>query len=91
MLSHDPSPWKGEHYIAVSKEVPGVKTEKLSGTYRTKAFEGPYKNVPKWTKEMEEYIFSKGKKMEKLYFFYTTCPKCYKYYGKNPVIAFAQI
>ncbi len=26
---------------------------------------------------------SKGKTMKKIYFFYTTCPKCAKYFGKK--------
>ena len=26
-----------------------------------------------------------------LYFFYTTCPKCAKYYGKNYVVLVAQV
>jgi hypothetical protein len=29
--------------------------------------------------------------MEKLYFFYTTCPKCAQVYGKNYVVLLAKI
>lgn len=91
LLSHDQSPWRGVHYQAVTKEVPGMETERLSGTYLTKVFEGPYKNAGKWVKEAEEYVKSQGKELKKLYFFYTTCPKCLKHYGKNYVVAFAQV
>ena len=30
-------------------------------------------------------------KAENIYFFYTTCPKCSKYYGENYVVAVAKI
>ncbi len=91
ILSHDSSPWTGEHYFAVTKDVEGEEMVRLSGTYLTKVFEGPYRNVGKWVKEMEQYVKGKDKDMKKLYFFYTTCPKCQKHYGKNYVVAFAQV
>ena len=40
---------------------------------------------------MTEYVQAKGKTMKKLYFSYTTCPKCAKVYGKNYVVLFGQI
>ncbi|MFC1615897.1 hydrolase [Patescibacteria group bacterium] len=91
MLSHDPSMWKGEHFFAVKDKVSGQKNVKLSGTYLTKVFEGPFKEAGKWVKEMEKFVESKDKKMKKLYFFYTTCPKCGKHYGKNYVVGFGQV
>ena len=91
MLAYDPSPWTNEQYIAVSKEVPEMENVGISGTFLTKVFEGPYKDARKWVTEMKNYVESKGKHMEKLYFFYTTCPKCAEVYGKNYVVGFAQI
>jgi len=91
ILSHDPSAWKGEHYFSVSREVPGQEMVHLTGDYLTKVFEGPYKKAPKWEKEMETFVKEEGKSMKKLYFFYTTCPKCAKYYGKNYVVVVAEI
>lgn len=91
LLSHDPSPWKGEHYMEVTKDVPNAEMVKLSGTYLTKVFEGPYKDAGKWVKEMEKFVESKDKKIKKLYFFYTTCPKCAKTLGENYTIGFAEI
>ena len=78
-------------YIAVNKEVPGAQMKTISGTFLSRVFEGPYSNSGKWAKEMEEYVKKKGKKMEKLYFSYTTCPNCSKAYGKNYVVLFAKI
>jgi hypothetical protein len=91
MLTDENSPWGADIYIDVAKTVPATQMAKLSGTYLTKVFEGPYQNTGRWAKEMAEYVKSKGKNLNKLYFSYTTCPKCAKAYGKNYVVLFAQI
>jgi hypothetical protein len=91
MLAYDPSPWKSELYMTVTKEVPGAKNVKLSGTYLTQVFDGPYNAVPNWIKEINAYVASKNKKIKKYYFYYTTCPKCAKKYGHNYVVAFTEV
>lgn len=91
MLTDEKSLWGADIYIDVSKNVPGAQMAKLSGTFLTKVFEGPYQNAGKWAQEMKEYVKSKDKDLKKIYFSYTTCPKCAKEYGKNYVVLFAQI
>ncbi|MGD9129500.1 MAG: hypothetical protein PVJ09_03380 [Candidatus Woesebacteria bacterium] len=91
LLSYDPSAWRGEHFMSVTKHVPNAENVTISGTFLTKVFEGPYKEAKNWVKATEDYVKSKGKKLKKLYFFYTTCPKCAKHYGKNYVVALAQV
>jgi hypothetical protein len=91
MLTDENSLWGADIYIDVAKVVPGAEMATLSGTFLTKVFEGPYQNVGKWAKEMESYIKGQGKEIKKLYFSYTTCPKCAKAYGKNYVVLLAQI
>ncbi|MDD4332997.1 MAG: hypothetical protein PHT51_02690 [Patescibacteria group bacterium] len=95
MLTDEKSLWGADIYIDVAPpaggDVPGAQMAKISGTFLTKVFEGPYKDAGKWAEEMKEYVKSKDKAMKKLYFFYTTCPKCAKAYGKNYVVLFAQI
>lgn len=91
MLTDENSLWGADIYIDVAGEVPGAQMATLSGTYLTKVFEGPYKNAGQWAKEMEEYVKNKGKVLKKIYFSYTTCPKCAKTYGKNYVVLFAKI
>jgi hypothetical protein len=91
ILSDENSLWGADIYIAVSKKVEGFENVKVPGTFLSKVFEGPYKNMGKWVKEMEEYVAAKGKETKKLYFFYTTCPKCAKAYGKNYVVLLAKI
>jgi hypothetical protein len=89
VLSTDPSPWRGDHYFTVTKDVPNAEMATLSGNYLTKVFEGPYRNAGRWVREMQQFLFAKGKQLRKLYVFYTTCPKCAKHFGKNYVVAFA--
>jgi hypothetical protein len=91
VLSIDPSPWSAEHYFSVTKEVPGQEMVRMTGDFITKVFEGPYKNAPKWEKEMKTFVESKGKQIKNTYFFYTTCPKCAKYYGENYVVAVSEL
>ena len=91
MLTDEKSLWSSDIYIDVAKEVPGTEMAKLSGTFLTKVFEGPFQNVGKWAEEMKEYVRSKGKQLTKIYYSYTTCPKCAKAYGKNYVVLFAQV
>lgn len=91
VLSYDPSAWRSEHYFSVTKAVPDEEMVEMSGDFLTKVFEGPYKDAPKWEKEMESFVKSKGKEVKKTYFFYTTCPKCAKYYGKNYMVAVSEL
>ena len=91
VLSHDPSAWRGEHLFSVTRDVPGQEMVHLTGDFLTKVFEGPYRDMPQWEKEMEAFVRSKGKQVAQTYFFYTTCPKCAKFYGKNYVVAVAAI
>ena len=91
MLCDEKSMWGADCYIAVNKPVPGAKMEKISGRFLSKAFEGNYKEMGNWIKEMQAYVKSKGKEAKKLLFFYTTCPACAKHYGKNYVVILAAV
>ena len=64
---------------------------RLSGDYLSRVFEGPYKSIPRWIGEMQEYVRSQGKELKSLLFFYLTCPKCAKRNGKNYVALLAKV
>lgn len=91
VLSDESSLWGADVYIAISKEIPGARTTTLSGTFLTQVFEGPYRDVRKWIEAMKSFVKGKGKELRELYFFYTTCPKCSKKYGKNYVVLPAKL
>ncbi|MBI5496191.1 MAG: hypothetical protein HY904_14305 [Deltaproteobacteria bacterium] len=91
VLTQDESPWHADHLFCVDREIPGADMVRLTGNYLTRVFEGPYSGVPEWCKQMAHVVEAKGKHLEKLYYFYTTCPKCAKAYGHNYVVGFAQV
>lgn len=91
ILSDEKSLWGADIYIAVAKEVPGLDMARISGIFLTKVFEGPYKDAGKWAKTMTEYVKTKTRQIKKMYFFYTTCPKCAEYYGKNYTVILAEV
>lgn len=90
VISDENSLWGADVYIEVTKEIPGADMAALSGVFLSKVFEGPYKNMGKWIADMKAYAATQGKDLKKLYFYYTTCPKCAKKYGKNYVVILAQ-
>lgn len=91
VMSRDLSPWKGEHLFAASKPVAGEEMTTLSGDFVTKVFEGPYAEAKHWYDEMKALAAERGKRDGDVWFFYTTCPKCAKVYGKNYVVGLAEI
>ncbi|PIP23696.1 MAG: hypothetical protein COX90_00035 [Candidatus Nealsonbacteria bacterium CG_4_10_14_0_2_um_filter_38_17] len=91
MLFDEKSLWGSDIYIAISKDVPGAEMEKISGVFLSKVFESPFNNIGKWMKEMQDFVKSRGKELKKVYFFYTTCPRCAKFYGKNYTVILAEV
>jgi hypothetical protein len=91
VLSDENSLWGTDVYLEVAKDIPSASMATISGTFLCKAFEGPYRNIQKWIEEMKAFVQSKGKSPQKLYFYYTTCPKCARKYGKNYVVILAQV
>ncbi len=91
MLAEEKSLWKLDILIAVKKEVSGAVMTELNGTFITKVFEGPYKDMRDWIRNMHGFARSNGHTIKKMYFYYSTCPKCAKHYGKNYVVIFAQV
>ncbi|MFH1919257.1 MAG: hydrolase [Planctomycetota bacterium] len=91
VIADENSLWGADVYLEVAKDVPNARMASISGTFLTRVFEGPYKNIKSWIREMGEYVKSRGKETRQLYFYYTTCPKCAKKYGKNYVVLLAQV
>ncbi|HBN08267.1 MAG TPA: hypothetical protein DD435_06375 [Cyanobacteria bacterium UBA8530] len=87
----DHSIWGTDLFFAIDQEVPGLESERISGTFFAKVFEGPYKEIPRWIETMKNILAQKQKTLKGLLFYYTTCPKCAKKQGKNPVVLLARI
>lgn len=91
VLSRDLSPSETEHYVSVTKAVEGQENVRLTGDYRTKVFEGPYEDTPKWQAQFAAELEDGDLKAGDMYVFYTTCPKCVEVYGKNYAVAVAAL
>ncbi|MDD5012594.1 MAG: hypothetical protein PHQ66_03045 [Candidatus Nanoarchaeia archaeon] len=91
ILFYDPSAFRSEIYMSVLDEVPNAKNVKLSGTFISKVFEGGYNAIPKFIKQMNEFLAGKDKKAKKYYIHYAYCPKCAKKAGHNYILLFAEI
>lgn len=91
VLSGEESMWGSNIYIAIEKDFTGAEVVNISGTFLTKVFEGPYKDMGKWIRDMNSFVASKGKTAKKMFFYYTTCPKCAKVYGKNYVVILSEV
>ena len=91
VLSDENSLWGADVYLEVAKAVPGAKMASISGTFLAQAYEGPYRNIPQWIADMKVKVAAKGKTLRKLYFNYTTCPRCAKKHGQNYVVLFGQV
>jgi len=90
-LSDHTSKWNMDVYLAVDKHIPDAENVTLGGEYFSKVYEGQYRDIGKWCKDFETLTKSKNRSIEKLYMWYTTCPKCAKKYGKNYVVILAKI
>jgi endo-beta-N-acetylglucosaminidase D len=90
-LSEHTSKWNMDVYCAVDKEVSDAQMAHLSGKFLSKVYEGDFKETGNWCKDFEQYAKDKGVSVNKMYMWYTTCPKCAKKYGKNYVAIVGQI
>jgi hypothetical protein len=91
VLSRDPSAFAGEHLFAVTRDVPDEEMTTLSGDFLTQTFEGPFSEVQTWYDVMKAKAHAKGRTPGEVWFFYTTCPKCAKAYGQNPVVGVVEL
>ena len=91
ILSEHKSAWKMNVYLAVDKKIPNAENTTISGKFVSKVYEGEFKETGNWMKDFENYTRSKMLDMEKMYLWYTTCPKCAQKYGKNYVVILGKI
>jgi hypothetical protein len=91
MLAEDTSAWGIDLFLEVTRPVPDLPMATLSGTFRTRVFEGPFRDARMWCAEMQERVADRGETLLGLWYAYTTCPACAKAYGKNYVVLFAKI
>jgi hypothetical protein len=90
-LSDHISPWKMDIYLAVDKVIPAADQQLISGKFYSRVYEGPFGQTGKWMKDFRQKVMEKGLTLKKTYFWYTTCPKCARKYGKNYVVIIGEL
>ena len=90
-LSDHTSKWNMDIYLAVDKDIPGVRNVTLNGRFFTRVYEGPFSDTGKWCKDYEEAAKKRDMTIKKWYMWYTTCPKCAKKYGKNYTVIVGEV
>ena len=91
VLSRDLSAFAAEHLFAVSGPVEGEEMVTLSGDFASRCFEGPYRQAGQWCAEMRALARECGHEPGRVFLFYTTCPRCARTYGRNPVVGFVEL
>jgi len=81
-LSGHTSKWNMDLYVAVDREIPGAENTVMSGKFLSKAYEGDFKDTGKWRKDFDGYAQGRGVTVQKIYIWYTTCPKCAGIFSK---------
>lgn len=91
ILFRDPTPFKGEIYISVEKNISSEENVEISGNFVSRVFDGGYNDIPRFIKEMDKYLEETGKNAKDYYIHYAYCPKCSEKFGNNYMIIFAKI
>ena len=91
VLADEDSLWGTNVFVDVSGDVQNGKMTTISGTFLSKVFEGPYRNMRTWMQAMSQYVKAQGKDTKMQYYYYTNCPKCARKYGKNYVVLLAKV
>ena len=91
MFSKEESMFSSTLLISLKRDAKDLETERLSGKYISMIFENGYGQTPKWTRQVERYMKEQGKVAVELLFWYATCPKCARKYGKTQKVIFAKV
>ena len=91
LLFNDPLAFKSDIFLSVTGEVPKAKNVKLTGRFMTKVFDGPYREIPTFIKQMKAYLKDQHEKAKKYYVHYAYCPKCAEEKGHNYMVFFAEL
>lgn len=91
LLFRDPTAFRSEMYLSVTKEVPKANNVSISGTFEAKVFDGFYNAIPTFINEMNRYLSSKGKVAKDYYVHYAYCPKCAQKFKHNYALLLAKV
>ncbi len=90
-LMNEISPWRGDFLVALDREIDDAPIERISGTFMTKVFEGPYRDTGKWIQALGTIVSEAGHTLRHTYVYYATCPSCAKHFGANRTVLFGRV
>lgn len=90
LLAHDPSAFKAELYMSVTKEIKGEEVVKLTGEFFSKVYEASYGDVPGCIRKTDTFLASNAIVSKKYYIYFPYCPKCAKKYEHNYIVVLAE-
>lgn len=88
VLYDERSAWGTDVFLAVTRLVPELEMTEISGTFLATVHEGSFRQAPEFAKAAVGAAKRQGIGTARLYFWYTTCPKCAKAYGENYIVIF---
>ncbi len=91
LLFNDPHPFRSDMYLSVTDDVPEANNVTISGTFMAKVFDGSFKDIPTFFKEMDDHLLRQDKKAKDYYVHYAYCPKCAEEKGHNYMVFFAEV
>jgi hypothetical protein len=91
LLANDPSSFRADLYMSLSKDIPDAETVKLAGNFFSQVFEASYGDVRKCLRETSQFLAKNGMFSLKDYIYYPYCPKCAKKYGHNYVVVLSKV
>ncbi|HLP00542.1 MAG TPA: hydrolase [Opitutaceae bacterium] len=91
VLSDHTSRWNMDVHVECTQEVPGADNVRLTGTFHSKVFRGPYRDACKWAIAMKDWAAARNLTIKRHLLHYAYCPKCAKHYGENPVAYFVEV
>ena len=99
VLSDDESLWGSNVYIELGDDGeaklpplhPKAEIVELSGRFVTREFDGPYQKAHVHAKQFQAELEGQGQNVKRVFYFYSTCPKCAKAYGENWIALFAEV
>ena len=91
MFSKEDSMFSSTLLLSLRGDAEDLETVKLSGRYISMIFENGYRQTSKWIGKVRRYVEEQDKVAKELLFWYVTCPRCAKKYGKTQTVIFAKV
>jgi hypothetical protein len=91
LIAHDPSPFRGELFMEITRDIPDADVVKLSGIFYSKVFEASFNEIPVCLKKMKDLLSKNHLVSQKDYVYFPYCPKCSKKYGHKYVVIISQV